>query len=474
MIGRKTESERINALLASSRSEFLAITGRRRVGKTFLIDSLLKDAFCFTMTGIQEGSTTMQLTNFTLKLREYTGKEDLSVPKNWQLAFQELKNHLKTLPTDKKHVLFLDELPWIETRKSGFTQMLAHFWNDYLSKEKHFLLVVCGSASSWIVKKVLNDTGGLHNRVTENIHLYPFTLSETQAFLQSKNLQFSIQELTRIYMALGGIPFYLEQIKKGETFATAIERICFSPTGILYNEYNNLYQALFNGAALHQQIVAILAEKPQGISHTEICKQLGITNASGTYQRAMEELQICDFVQELTPFGRQKRSSMYRLIDEFSVFYHHFMKQNRKFTPNMWQQLAESQSYKIWAGYAFEQLCHKHIPAIKQALGIPAVFTETSSLRAPAHDQEAGFQIDLLLDRKDQAINLCEIKFRNGLFQLDKAEYNALVAKRERFKTYTRTKKQVFITLITNHGIAPNAYSQEIVDVELTVGDLVR
>lgn len=474
MIGRKKEIEKIERLLASGRSEFLAITGRRRVGKTFLIDAMLGQNYCFSMTGIQNGSMTAQLVNFSVKLSEYNREAPQKTPENWQMAFLYLKTYLKTLDKEKKQVIFLDELPWIATPKSGFVQMMAHFWNDYLSKEPHFILVICGSATSWISQKIINDPGGLHNRVTENIHLYPFTISETHAFLKNKGLSFSLQDLAKIYMTLGGIPFYLENLRKGESFPAAIERMCFSPNGILHNEYANLFQALFNNADIHQQIVSVLATRHYGMSHTEILSQIGMKQATGSYQRAMEELIISDFVVENTPFGKKKRGSIYRLVDEFSIFYHRFIKSNKKYTQGIWQQLAESQTYKIWAGYAFETLCTKHIDAIKRALGIAAVYTEIYSLHIPGTSEAEGLQIDLLIDRKDGCINLCEIKFHSSPFAISKDYYQQLLEKKQRFLDHTHTQKSVFLTFITNHGLAPNAYSKEIVDAEVRLEHLLE
>ena len=473
MIGRKEEIRKIQLLLGSQRSEFLAVTGRRRVGKTFLIDQTLNSYFCFSMTGIQNGDTQTQLVNFGIKLAEYKGSSDPAIPKNWQMAFLQLKAYLKTLDKARKQVIFIDELPWVYTARSRFIQLLAHLWNDYISKEQHFILVICGSSSSWISQKIINDPGGLHNRVTEKIHLYPFSLSETQLFLQSNGLRFTPQEVARIYMSLGGIPFYLENLRKGESFSSAIERMCFSLSGILKNEYKNLYQALFNHADLHQSIVAALSAQPYGIDRTVILKKLNIKK-NGSYHRALEELIVSDFVTEHIPFQKKKKGSVYRLIDEYSLFYHSFIKANQKYIPGMWQQIAQSQAYKIWTGYAFENLCHKHISEIKQALGIGAVYTEISSFRIPGTPEQKGIQIDLLIDRKDDSINICEVKFHRGPYSIDKAYYEKLIETRQRFIEFTGTRKQVFITLITNHGVKENAYSREIVDSEVTLSDLIQ
>jgi uncharacterized protein len=473
MIGRKKDIEKINQLLYSDRAEFLAITGRRRIGKTYLVDTLLQEHYCFSITGIQNGNLTAQLVNFGVKLMDYNGSAEPKIPKNWQQAFLQLKAHLKTLAKGRKYVIFIDELPWMATPKSGFIQMLAHFWNDYLSKEPHFLLVICGSATSWISQKIINDAGGLHNRITENIHLYPFTLAETQAFLQYKGLQFTQQEVAKIYMTLGGVPFYLENLRKGESYATAIERICFSPNGILHNEYSNLFQALFNNPEVHIQILTALSSKQYGMSHTEIMQIMGLKQPTGSYQRAIADLLVSDFIVETTAFGKKKRGSIYRLVDEFTIFYHRFMKPNRKYTQGLWQQLVETQVYKIWTGYAFETLCHKHIDAIKRSLGIASVYTEIFSIGVSPSDAKEGFQIDLLIDRKDNCINLCEIKFYYGVFTITKEEYEKMLALRQRFIDHTGTKKQVFLTYITNHGVAANVYAREIVDAEVRLDDLL-
>ena len=275
-------------------------------------------------------------------------------------------------------------------------------------------------------------------------------------------------------MSLGGVPFYLEQIRRGESFAAAIERICFAPNGILYHEYHNLFQALFHNATVHQQIVAALASKSHGLSHKEIQEVIGLKQATGTYQRAIEELLISDFIAEVLPFGKQKRGIRYRLIDEFSIFYHRFIQANRKYSPGIWQQLSESQAYKIWSGYAFENLCMKHISAIKQALGIAGVYTEISGLQVPARNNQPGFQIDLVIDRRDNCINLCEIKFHQGAYTISKAEYLQLLARRQAFIDYTKTTKQLFLTYISSQGLHPNEYARELVDTQIQLEQLLE
>ncbi len=472
MIGRKIEKKRIAALLKSNKSEFIAITGRRRVGKTYLIDNLLTSYYCFTLTGIQNGDLSTQLVNFGVKLADFDPPNSITPPADWQSAMIALKRYLRTISKRRKQVIFIDELPWVYTARSGFIQMLAHLWNDYLSKEKHFILVICGSATSWITNKIINDKGGLHNRITEVIHLQPFNIGETKAFLKSKHIQLSDQDIAQVYMTLGGIPYYLENIQKGESYAVAIERMCFHPMGILKNEYRNLYQALFNNPDVHHAIIAALASHPNGMIHKQIIVAIDIHN-SGSYQRAFEELLVSGFIEELSPFGKNKRGAIYRLLDEYSIFYHRFMTPNPKYQKGIWQQLAATQPYKIWSGYAFESLCIRHIDHIKNVLGISAVYSKISSIFVPSNTTQEGFQIDLIINRNDNTINLCEIKFHAGPFTITKAYYHQLINKRQRFIDHTRTRKQVFYTFITNHGLKENKYALELVQAEVTLEEIL-
>ena len=470
MVGRIKEVEKLQSALSINKSSFIAVTGRRRVGKTYLVDTILSEYYCFSMTGVQNGDKSTQLFNFSMKLAEYMKSEQPIQFNNWQIAFHHLKSHLKTLSKKRKQVIFIDELPWVSTARSGFLQLLAHLWNDYLSKEKHFVLVICGSATSWITKKVLNDKGGLHNRVSEILHLSPFTLNETKLFLQSNFIQFTNQQIVKIYMSLGGVPFYLEQIKKGESYAVAIERICFSNTGVLKNEYSNLYESLFNNANVHQSIVKVLAEAPSGLSYQDILKKLKLAS-NGSYVRALEELIVSDFVSPVSSFNKKKKGLSYRLIDEYSIFYHRFIKNNNRYISGIWQQLAATQAYKIWTGYAFEYLCHKHIREIKKALGIEAVFTRVSSLNVAKNKDQDGFQIDLIIDRKDDTINLCEIKFYDSVFTINKNVYSQLQNRKALFREYTGTKKQLFTTMISSNGIKKNDFASDVVDSEITMED---
>lgn len=470
--GRNKQVELMRNLLNKKKSDFIAVTGRRRIGKTYLIDEVYKDNLCLRITGIQDATMEEQIINFVNKITEYARISITQTPQNWQQVFFLLKEYLKTLSKKKKHVIFIDELSWIATKRSGFIQLLAHLWNDYLSKEKHFILVICGSATSWISQKIVNDKGGLHNRLTLRIHLEPFTLSETKQFLQSKNIRLTSNSIAEIYMILGGVPFYLEQIKKGESVGQAISRICFSKNGILKNEYANLYRSLFENAENHEAIVAVLAKSHQGLTRNEIISNAKI-DAGGPYTRAMGDLIESGFVREITPYGKKKRGSVYRLMDEYSIFYHKFIKPNKNKDVKIWEAISSSQTYKIWTGFAFENLCIRHIEQIKNALGISGIYTEYDSYQQQSENDKSGYQIDLIIDRNDNVINLCECKFYQSEFTIDKTYATKIRQRKQAFINDTQTKKNIFNTWITNYSLIKNEYYYDVVDKELTLENLI-
>lgn len=469
MIGRKEQTVLMQETLSIPKSSFVALTGRRRIGKTYLINQVYRSNFCLSVTGIQGASLAVQIANFYEKIKEAFPSLLLpnKAPKTWQEVFFILKKGLISLPTDKKQVIFIDELPWICSHKSGFLQLLAHLWNDYLSNQPHFILVICGSSTSWIHQKVFADKGGLHNRVTHRIHLQPFTIKEAKAFFEGNNVRLTENNIALLYMILGGIPFYLEQVKSGESPTVCIERLCFSESGVLRYEYQHLYKALFENAQQHEAIVSVLATAKGGLSREELIQQSKV-QAGGPFTRTIEDLILSGFVLEETPFQRKKRGSLYRLIDEYSIFYHRFMRTNRTKQEGIWQQIAASQAYKIWTGYAFELLCLRHIPEVKRALGIQGIYSEVSSFRYQEAGNE-GIKVDLLIDRKDNCINLCECKFYDVPFKVTANYAQQLNNRKGIFRAVTETRKTIFTTLISNYPVISNEYSLEAIDKSISM-----
>lgn len=470
VIGRTAQKKLFEEALTSLRSEFLVVYGRRRVGKTYLIKNVLGNRIDFEMTGIQNGDLKDQLQNFANKLFEFSGQE-VQAPKSWMQAFTLLKRYLQNQQGEEKKVIFLDELPWIDTHKSKFLGMLGHFWNDWAIYNNVFL-VVCGSAASWMIKNVLNNKGGLHNRATQYMPLQPFNLQETEQFLIARNIQANRYQVVQLYMTLGGIPYYLDLLKPSESIPQNIDRLCFDRNGFLREEFGRLYRSLFEKAENHIAVVKALSSKWKGLTRNEISKLTKINNG-GHLTRILEELEKSAFVQRYSPFGKKKKGSLYRLTDNFSLFYLKLMDQkglnNQK---HVFLKLFTDPKFRVWCGYAFENTCFIHYRQIAKALGIASIFHEFSSFQFLGDEQQKGIQIDLLIDRADGVINLCEIKFANDAYIISDDYKQKLRSRAATFSKVTATRKAIFTTFITTYGLNNAATHLDIIQNVLTLEDL--
>jgi len=465
IIGRKQELDLLTETLVSKRSELVAIYGRRRVGKTFLIREHYKNNFIFEVTGLSNGSLSDQLENFTKELGIRTNDSSIKTPRKWLEAFTLLEQYISRLSSKNKKVVFIDEFPWIATSKSKFLLAFENFWNHFASKRNDLILVICGSAASYMVQKILKNKGGLHNRITKKIRLLPFNLNETEIFLRDKGVNYTQYDILQLYMAIGGIPHYLESIKKGDSVAQNIDRICFDKDGILNNEFHQLFSSLFHDSEKHLAIIIALASTRKGISRSELSANSKVPSG-GDFSLKISELIESGFVSEYSYYQNKSKLRLYRLSDEYSLFFLKFIRTNKSGGPGTWKKLFTSQSYKSWLGFSFETLCLKHIQQIKKGLRIDAIYSTNSSWF------NNNAQVDILIDRDDNIINICEMKFYNSQFTINKSYYNSLKNKITEFQQETKSKKNVFLTMVTTYGINHNQYSTEIVENELTMESL--
>ncbi|MDH4473882.1 MAG: ATP-binding protein [Fluviicola sp.] len=464
--GRKEEIKLLQELLKKDESAFLALYGRRRIGKTYLIREVYKQHLVFECSGLHQRDMSQQLENFWLTLLDTTKTKPEVLPKTWLQAFSLLKTYISGLNTKQKKVVFLDEIAWFETPRSGFLAALDQFWNQFGSKRNDILLVICGSAASWIIDKVINNRGGLHNRVTDHIRLLPFTLKETKAYLELNNVRLTLKDVTSLYMSTGGIPYYLKDVKPGKSVAQLLDELFFKQHAKLKGEFDNLYASLFKNSHLHVAIVKALVSKNKGLTRNEILSETGIASGGG-FTLLLNELVACGFVKEIYPIHKTKEDTLYRLVDEYSIFYFKFLI-NQK--PNeSWLQLSNTQSYKIWQGYAFETCCFKHIKQIKKALGISGIISNEYSWVQKGKGTERGTQIDFIIDRNDNCINLLELKYYDTEFEVTQSYAQQLIEKASVFKVKNRIKKNVFITLLTVNGVKMNEHYLSAVTNQLLI-----
>lgn len=467
LIGRKSERQELKRAFESEYSEFVAITGRRRVGKTFLVRETFDYKFAFQHTGLANQTTRNQLKEFKQSLINY-GMKKCRIPLNWFDAFT-LLGQLLDMKTEKKKVVFIDELPWMDAPHSNFVSAIEHFWNSYVSSRKDILLIICGSATSWIIKKVFRNHGGLHNRVTHTIHLRPFTLNECEKYAHYRNMRASRYDLLQYYMVMGGIPFYWSLLDPTKSVAQNIDHLFFASTGRLRHEFSNLYHSLFKNTEPYLKIVDILANKKIGLSRKQLIKEAGATN-NGKFSGILDDLETCGFIRRYQAYDANKDTSIFQLIDNYTLFYYKFIKDRQHLDDNYWTYNLNSPEVYIWEGLAFERVCYEHIYQIKMALGISGVSTRNYAWQVKADPVYGdGAQIDMVIDRADNVVNLCEMKYSKKEYVIDKIVDRNLRNKMGRFAETTKSHKSIFMTMITPYGLRGNIYSgmiQSTVDLD--------
>lgn len=465
IIGRFFEKILLQQIVDDNKPAFVAVYGRRRVGKTYLIKEYFNNNFTFYATGLANSNTQSQLINFSLALNQ-SFSNDFEVQKSWLEAFFLLKKQLEK--KKGKKVIFLDELPWFDTKKSEFITGLEWFWNNWASSQENLKLIVCGSSASWMLNKLIANRGGLHNRVTHRMKIEPFSLYETELFLESKSIKLDRYQITNLYMVMGGIPYYLEQVNKGMSATQNIEKICFDKNGLLRTEFNYVFASLFNNAEFHEKIIRTIFELGARATREEILHQMNI-GSSGEFSKKIKELEESGFVKSYVPFGANKTKKIYAISDYYTLFYLKFIENSKN---SSWLSKSNNPEVIIWNGLAFEQICWDHTKSIKKALGIGGVYTETTIWNKKGTAQNKGAQIDLIIDRKDRTINLFEIKYSINEYEITKSYDEILRNKLAAFKTVTKTRKSVFLTMITTFGLVKNKYYGSVVTNEIDLNQL--
>jgi predicted AAA+ superfamily ATPase len=471
IIGRREQKRELRRIVDSGRPEFVAVYGRRRAGKTYLIREFFEGDFCFSLTGLSktDADTSIQIEGFNAAVRRYFPYDARPVA-NWFEAFELLTYLIDAAPLQNngRKVIFIDEMPWLDTRKSGFLIAVEHFWNSWAAARPEVLLFACGSSSSWMVNELINNTGGLYNRVTRTMLIEPFTLGECEEYFRYLGIVLGRQQVVDSYMVFGGVPYYMSLMDTQASLVQSIDRLCFSKGAKLATEFYQLYSTLFGKDNRHREIVAALASKTIGLTRNEI---LAITKMSngGSITRMLGELELSGFIRRYRPFGRKAKDSLYQLVDAFSLFHLRFMGELSGKDRSFWTKFVSTGAYHAWSGYAFEQVCLAHIQQILSALGISGVLTEYSSWRST--QSGPGTQVDLVIDRADGIVNLCEMKYSNQQFAIDNAYEMSLRNKRGVFEAETKTRKGVHLTMVSPYGLLRNSHSG-VIQSQVTMDDL--
>lgn len=483
--GREKEREVLELAYKSKNPEFIALFGRRRVGKTYLARNVFtgkKEAVFFNSTGTKKGKIKEQILNFTEQIgTAFIRKGVLLEPKkNWRDTFRLLTDYIEASPK-KKIVLFFDEFPWMVTKKSGLLQTLEYYWNQHWSTDPRIKLIICGSASGWILENIVNNVDGLYNRVTQRVHLEPLNLYQTKGYLTKLNIKLSNKQITHLYMVLGGIPHYLNQIKPGMSAMQAIEALAFKKNSFLITEFKNLYATLFGVSKGHIEIARIIAQHHYGIGQEELANAAAYITSGGGLTKRLEDLVEAGFIERFKPFQHKKKGTSYKMIDEYSLFYFHWLEPlkdtllEKGMRKGYWEIIQKSPSWQSWAGYAFESICYKHISQISIALNLsPTAIPYTWKYASTKGSKEDGAQIDLLFDRDDDAITIVVDKYTESPFIIDKSYAEKLKRKIEVFREKTKTTKQIFLAFVSASGLKKTIYSEDMVSAVVTLDDLFK
>jgi AAA+ ATPase superfamily predicted ATPase len=454
--------------------QLIVVYGRRRVGKTYLINQYFEGRFDFKLTGTFNADQKDHLRDFSDELSRQTGEEK-TCPNDWKQAFNMLRSYLMALPKEEKHVVFFDEMPWLDTPRSNFLKAFEHFWNDFGCAFNNLVFIVCGSATSWIQKKIAENKGGLFHRQTCTLYLRPFSLYETDKYLKSRNMEWDFYDVAQIYMILGGIPFYLSLLRSDMSPGENIDNLFFRKRAELWDEFDHLYNTLFSNSKQYIRLVEILGEKRGGMTRNELSTEPDI-NDNGRLSGMLSDLVASDFVRMSTCFGKKKQEIRYQLSDYYTLFYFRFLKGKQGVDEHYWSKTYDDPARRAWAGLSFEQLCKDHVTQIKSKLGILGVLSEESVWsvkKDPGKGIEKGAQIDMIIDRADHVINICEIKYSTEEYEID-ADYSlSLKNKVEAFRKATDTKKTLSIAMITTYGVKQNKYSN-LVNNQILLSDLFR
>lgn len=456
IIGRGREKDIISKCLESKRPEFLVIYGRRRVGKTYLVREFFNEKFSFYTTGIPDAKTRNQLKAFNESLNYY-GDDIKTIPKDWFEAFRRLRKILESKDvycdaSSGKKVVFIDEVPWMDTARSDFKSAFDFFWNSWGSTQENLLLIVCGSATSWIINNILNDKGGFHNRITRQIHINPFSLGECKLFYNDNGINLNRDQMIESYMIFGGIPYYLNLLDSRLSLTQNVDSLIFDERGDLHYEYDQLFKSLFKKPNNHIKIIETIAGSKRGLQRSDLAEKSGVSDGEGL-TKALRELEQCGFIRKYRNITTSKNGSFYQVIDPFVLFCLYF--RNRKI--KTWKSFIKSPDYYTWRGNAFETVCLEHIPQIKAALGISGI--ESSEYSWKSKKKKGGAQIDLLIDRRDDVINICEMKCTDNVYEVDAYYRENLNNKVASFIEEVNPKKSVHVILITSNGYKRNEYS---------------
>lgn len=467
IIGRKAEQRDLDEWCHSAKPELICVYGRRRVGKTYLVQNAFEGQFAFFATGSDDRRNAVQLKAFHAALRR-AGCAERTVPQDWFEAFNRLRLALEQPDVVRascgRRVVFLDEFPWLAAKRSDFLAAFSDFWNGWASCQSDLVVIICGSATSWIVKNILENTASMYNRVTRQLYVAPFDLHDVEEMTQSLRLGWSRDAVLQCYLVFGGLPYYLDMLDRRKSLSQNIDALCLGTNAPLRREVPLLMEASLGNAPLHRAILRELAQSKVGIRRMDLANRVE-GGTTGSFKRALDDLEKCGYIRCYTNRYERRKPSVYQLVDPFLLFGFRFMVDRAPDGHGLvsWKDFERTPAYYAWRGNAFEIACVNHTRQIKHAIGISAVKTEDFPWSSST--SEPGAQIDMVIERADGVTNLCEMKYTDGPFVADREFEEDMARRRRVFQIESATKNTVQSVLVCPQGLRPNTHSWDIAHV---------
>ena len=409
-VGRKKELSLLEESYLSSKSEIFTVYGRRRIGKSTLIEIFARQKpNFFSFEGIEGQNSSFQIKHFTEMLKKQLQDPLLSSIQfqSWDAVFTYVSERLmtKTRPNEKI-IFFLDEIQWMAAGRSSFISLLKYYWDNYW-KKSNVLMILCGSIASFMVNKVVHSKA-LYGRIDHEILLKGLHPFEAKAFFADKHK--STEEILKYYLILGTIPKYLEYINPSRSFQWNMNKLFFSSHGSMINEIKKIFYSQFKESTIYFDIVKLLKSGPLALS--EICTRLKIKSGGGL-KRYLTNLENAEIIRSHVPFNRKANSRLkkYVLSDEYLNFYFKYLEPNLRIieeseSEKLFETLTKN-SFDVWLGFAFEKFCIKHNSWLADLMG----FKDDVLIASPYFERkDQRFQIDLVYLRADKVITICEIK----------------------------------------------------------------
>lgn len=409
-VGRELELKKLRAIGEADEPSIVVVYGRRRVGKTELLEQAFRHRNILKFEGIEGLSEKDQYANAMRQLAKYVGEDLLTKVQitSWSEFFDLVARYTK----EGTWTIYLEELQWLANYESKLLSELKYAWDNQFRRNPKLLLILCGSAPSFMLEKVVHSKA-LYNRSQHEIHLQELSISETKLFLKNR----SDREIFNAYLSVGGIPEYLKWVDKESSVFQGLCTHAFTSGSFFSREFEKIFTSSLANNKHYREIIETLS-RCKFLSREELAEKLKLTSG-GTLSILLTDLEKCGFISKYCPYNLSNSSNVirYAIADNYLHFYFNFIRPIQSKIENgdyneVPQSAIKMDSYAKWLGFAFERWCRKYSRVIAKILGFSGVQYRSGAYFSRAtNKKDPGYQIDLVFDRADKVYTICEMKY---------------------------------------------------------------